>query len=107
MDTISALTDIVQPVVEAYAAAGWQTQDFIISDPVRQTFSVIAIPDAQRKDLKHPIVVVMAHIEGDQVIIDEDITDRPLSLALQAAGVPREKIVLAYLGKTRHEPITP
>lgn len=35
----------------------------------------------------------------DHVVIDIDITDRPLSLALQAAGIPREKIVLAYLGK--------
>jgi hypothetical protein len=89
--------------VEAYAAAGWQTQDLIISDQAWQTFSVIVVPDAQRKDLKHPIVVVMAHIEGDQVIRDEDITDRPLSLALQAAGVRRDKIVLAYMGEKRDE----
>jgi hypothetical protein len=107
MDTINTLVEIVQREVEAYAAAGWQTQDYIISDPMRQTFSVIAVPDAQRKDLKHPIIVVMAHIEGDQVVIDEDNTDRPLSLALQEAGIPRDKIVLAHLGKTRSEPITP
>lgn len=99
MDTINTLTDVVQKTVEAYAAAGWQTHDYIISDPVRRTFSVIAVPDSQRKDLKHPVIVVMARIADDEVIIDEDITDRPLALALQDAGIPREKIVLAYLEK--------
>ncbi len=99
MDVTINLVEIVQRAVEAYAAAGWHTQDYILSDLVRQTYSVIAVPDEQRKDLKHPIVVVMAHIDGDQVVIDEDITDRPLSLALQEAGVPRDKIVLAYLDK--------
>lgn len=99
MDTVNLLTEIVQREVESYASAGWMTQDYMIADPVRQTFTVIAVPDEKRKDLTHPVVVVMAHIDGETVVIDEDITDRPLSLALQEAGVPREKIVLAYLGK--------
>jgi hypothetical protein len=43
--------------------------------------------------------MVMAHIEGDVVIIDEDLTDRPLVEALVRAGIPREKIVLAYTGE--------
>jgi hypothetical protein len=32
----------------------------------------------------------------DKVIIDEDVTDRPLWEELVRAGVPREKIICAY-----------
>lgn len=46
-----------------------------------------------------PQIMVMAHVEGDTVIIDEDLTDRPLVDALVRAGIPREKIVLAYAGE--------
>jgi KaiC/GvpD/RAD55 family RecA-like ATPase len=33
------------------------------------------------------------------VIIEEDRTDRPLVDELIAAGIPRERIVLAYIGE--------
>jgi hypothetical protein len=33
------------------------------------------------------------------VITEEDLTDRPLVDALVRAGVPRDKIVLAYAGE--------
>jgi XisI protein len=45
-------------------------------------------------------VVVLARIEGDFIIIEEDTTDRPLVKKLVAAGIPREKIILAYLDET-------
>ncbi len=41
--------------------------------------------------------MVMARIVNDTVIIDEDTTDRPLVNELANAGIPRDKIVLAYL----------
>ncbi len=42
--------------------------------------------------------MVMARVEGDKVIIEEDLTDRPLVDALLQAGIAREQIVLAYAG---------
>lgn len=41
----------------------------------------------------------MARVVGDMVVIDEDITDRPLVNELVRAGIPREKIVLLYAGE--------
>jgi hypothetical protein len=104
MDTLNMLDKVVQREVEAYAAAGWQTKDYIFSDIARQTYSVIAVPDPQRKDITHPMVVVMARIEGDYVVIEEDITDRPLVKELIRAGIPRERIILTYVGEQVPQP---
>ncbi len=44
-------------------------------------------------------MVVLARVVGDYVIVEEDLTDRPLVDRLVAAGIPREKIILAYAGE--------
>jgi hypothetical protein len=41
----------------------------------------------------------MARVVGETVLIDEDITDRPLWEELVRAGIPRERIVLLYAGE--------
>ncbi|GIK67262.1 MAG: hypothetical protein BroJett018_50560 [Chloroflexota bacterium] len=38
----------------------------------------------------------MARIKGDYIIIEDDRTDKPLVKRLVAAGIPRERIILAY-----------
>jgi hypothetical protein len=98
MDTVKDLTSIVKEAVEGYAADGWQLTDYQISDTARQTFAVVSIADYPPR--WKPSVVVMARVVDDHVIIDVDITDRPLVDELERAGIRREKIVLAYLGQT-------
>jgi hypothetical protein len=45
-------------------------------------------------------VIVMAQVVRDQVVIIEDITDKPLVDALvHNAAIPRDKIILAYKGE--------
>ena len=43
--------------------------------------------------------MVLARIENDKVLIEEDTTDRPLWRELVRAGIPREQIVLIYSGE--------
>ncbi|MDZ4766279.1 MAG: element excision factor XisI family protein [Chloroflexota bacterium] len=50
---------------------------------------------------------VMVRVVDDFVVIEHDIHDRPLWQALVRAGVPREKIVLAYVGETLTASPTP
>lgn len=96
MDT---LVNIVKAEVEKYASdgEGINLRLFSILDDVRQHYTVIAVDHPKRKNLAG--VVVMARVEGDQVIIEEDATDKPLLDALIQAGIPREKIILAYAGE--------
>jgi len=98
MDTVNELTAIVQHEVEDYARGGtWKAVTYPVSDLTRQTYTVIVVPDHPRK--YKSAVVVSARVVDDKVIIDEDITDRPLWEELVRAGIPREQIVLAYAGE--------
>jgi hypothetical protein len=94
---MDGLSQIVKREVFAYACDGWQMTDHSVANEEQTVFAVLAIPENPDERKAH--IAVMAHIEGDYVVIDIDITDRPLSLALQEAGIPREKIVFAHMGR--------
>ncbi len=103
MDRAAELTDTVQHVVEDYAKGKtYKAVTYAVSDAGRQTYTVVVVPDHPRKFKSG--VAVMARVVGDTVVIDEDITDRPLWEELVRAGIPREKIVLAYIGETPSPP---
>jgi hypothetical protein len=98
MDSITELTATVQREVEAYGQGGsWKAIIYPVSDTVRQTFTVLHIPDYPRPF--PAAIVVAARIVDGCVVIDEDITDRPLVNALIEAGIPREKIICTYVGE--------
>lgn len=98
MDQVKELTAVVQREVEDYARGGTsKAVTYPVSDTARQTYSVIVVPDHPRK--YKSMVVVAARVVNDIVIIDEDITDRPLWEELVRAGIPREHIILAYAGE--------
>jgi hypothetical protein len=94
---MDGLAEIVKREVFAYACDGWLMTDHTVANEAQNLFAVLAIPENPDERKAH--IVVMAHIDGDHVVVDIDITDRPLSLALQDAGIPREKIVLAHMGR--------
>ena len=60
----------------------------------------LVIPDQDHPTDKKPAIVMMARIVDHIIVIDEDITDRPLYEELMRCGIPREQIVLAYAGET-------
>jgi sulfur carrier protein ThiS len=94
------LTQIVREEVEKYAGSGRgaRLRLFPILDDVRQTYVVTAI-DYPIVEEPAAGVVVLARIVGDQVVIEEDMTDKPLIDALLQRGIPRSQIVLAYDGE--------
>jgi XisI protein len=104
MDQVIELTALVQHEVEDYASGetiGGVT--YPLSDIGKQSYAVIIVPDQPRKT--HAVVVVAARVANDKVIIDEDITDRPLWKELVRAGIPREQIILTYAGEKLPETI--
>jgi hypothetical protein len=97
MDKVAEFTQVVCEVVEAYATAMHLGKSYPVSDHARQYYTVVDIPDHPPQ---FPVgISVMARVVGDKVIIDADMTDRPLWEALVQAGIPREQIVLAYAGE--------
>jgi hypothetical protein len=99
MDRVDELTQIVQREVEDYSGPAYKSTTYYVADEKRQTYLVVIVPDDDYPINLKAGVVVMARIVDDKVVIDEDITDRPLYEELLRAGIPREKIVLAYAGE--------
>jgi hypothetical protein len=96
------LTKIVRSEVEDYArATAHKASSYAISDIHRQIYAVVDVPDYPQKFPAQTIV--MARILNEKVVIDEDITDRPLVKELVRAGIPREQIILAYAGESLPE----
>lgn len=92
------LAAIVRREVAGYVGKSYQVAMYALMDDEQQRYAVVDIP-FDRKQFQSG-VVVMAHIEDDLIVIDEDNTDKPLFEALMVnAGIPREQIVLAYAGE--------
>ncbi|MCA0456707.1 MAG: XisI protein [Chloroflexi bacterium] len=100
MERVNQLTDILQREVMDYHGPALKAKTYYFENVDHLAFTVIIVPDYQYPRKSKTTVTVMAHIVGDVIVIDEDITDRPLYEALLQAGVPREQIVLAYAGET-------
>lgn len=99
MDRIDEFTAIVRQEIADYAdGITWNAVTYPVLDDERQTYVVAVLPDRYPRPFRAGISV-MARVVGDMVIIDEDITDRPLVNELVRAGIPREKIVLLYAGE--------
>ena len=91
---MASLASIVKEVVFSYASGGLNLRTFALSNEDQKVYSVNVIDWPERH--RPASVVVLARVEGEQVIVEEDLTDRPLVEALVTAGIPREQIVLKY-----------
>lgn len=93
------LDQIVREEVSKYAGNGRGANAilFPLIDTLHHTYAVTAIDYPTRND--YAMVVVFARVVGDQVVIEEDTTDKKLVDALLQRGIPRSQIVLAYAGE--------
>src|SRR5690349_5659988 len=100
---IDSLTTIVARCVADYnQVRHWQARGFYVEDPQQQLYMVVIVPESQHPR-QEAMIEVMARIENGKVIIDTDITDRPLYEQLIRNGVPEEQIILRYV----NEPVPP
>ena len=99
---MASLTDVVKDVVFSYASGRLNLRMYTLSNEDRHIYAVNVIDWPERH--QPAAVVVLARIEDDKVIIEEDITDRPLVEALVNAGIPREQIVLKYAEESSANP---
>ena len=100
MERVIELAAMVRREVEDYCGPALGDTMYFYENIENQEYIVVTVPDYNPKRRDYATVVVMAHIVGDVVIVDEDITDRPLYKELMHAGIPREQIILAYAGET-------
>ena len=93
------LTAVVRQVVKDYV---WDQDDstaYLLEDAVHNVVAVLIVP---KDKPQQSLTILAARIEDKEVIIETDLTDKPLFQALERAGLPREQIVCAYAGEKTH-----
>jgi hypothetical protein len=94
-----SLAELTSREVERYAGYSDESNLYFLSNDMNRVYTVVDIPHTPRTYSTE--IVVMAHVVNDQIVIDEDTTDKPLFEALMVnAHIPRENIILAYQGET-------
>ncbi|SRR5258708_24285456 len=101
---MASLASIVKEVVFSYASSGLNLRTYALSDEEQKIYAVNVVDWPERH--RPAAVVVLARVEGEQVIIEEDLTDRPLVEALVSAGISREQIILKYAEQVSASNIT-
>lgn len=97
------LEQTVKDIVFGYAGGGPNILVFAIANPVKKVYAVLVVDHPIRKQPAG--VMIMARIIDDRVVIEEDMTDKPLIDKLLDAGIPREQIIKAYAGERLPDPV--
>jgi len=103
MDRVVDLTEIVAREIAEYVALGAHGEEtYFVSNDAKHTYAFISVPHDHPQE---SAIIILARVRDDQkIIIDTDLTDKPLYKSLIDAGVPRSQIIRAYAGKTEPEP---
>jgi len=98
MDT---LRQILIQELEKYAGKAFNGYSYLTMSRDQTRFVITSIGDVRGDRVVNTAIV--AQIVDDTIVIDWDIYDKPLVDALLQAGIPRDKIVLAYAGEPSPE----
>jgi len=96
MERVADLTAVLRHVLKDYV---WDQDDsdaYLLEDETHHVFAVLVVP---KDKPQQSLTIIVARVESDKVIIDTDLTDKPLFQELVRAGVPREQIICAYAGE--------
>ena len=96
MERITDFTAVVRQVVKDYVWDQDDSKAYLLEDVAYHMLAVLVVPNAKPQE---SLTILVARIEGEKVIIETDLTDRPLFQTLEQAGVQREQIVCAYVGE--------
>jgi hypothetical protein len=94
---MASLREIVVNETSKYAVDGLNGYSVLTSTPDQRFLTVVSIAEVRGQRLATTSLIV--HLEPDTIIIEHDINSKPLVDALVQAGIPREKIILAYAGE--------
>ena len=94
---MDSLKDVVRRVVSGYAGRGLNSISYLTQS---DDGSVLTVTDFARIRGEHLSgISLIVRIIDEHVIVERDQNDKIVKDALIQAGVPREKIILAYMGE--------
>ena len=91
----------VYNVVAQYATRGLNGSSYMMQSPDENLLGVVA--QSIQRGQRHTSVSLLVRLIGDLIVIEHDANNKPLYEALMQAGIPRERIILAYAGETNPE----
>jgi hypothetical protein len=97
MDKVIDLAVALRDTVRGYVRPSINSTMYLLENPDHAMFAAISVPSSRNPQSR---IVVLGRVVHDKIIIETDVTDKPLYEALMQAGVPRAQIILAYQGET-------
>jgi hypothetical protein len=97
MDRVLNIVETVAQVVAEYECPSPVATMYYVHDEKKRIDLVLVVPNDRTIE---PHIVVMTRLDGEQVIVETDTTDRPLDEALMASGIPRRQVIVAWRGET-------
>jgi hypothetical protein len=87
--------DTLTTTLQSYARAGLNSRTVLTHNPEHTVYTLVTIPNRTQA----AFVSLLVRRQGDWIIIERDQNDHTLVQALQAAGIPRTRIILTYAGE--------
>jgi hypothetical protein len=94
---MASLKEIVYDEVSKYAEPGVDDVAYLAHNADCSLLMVAHV--AHQGDMRFSQLGLLVRILGDQVVIEEDRNNKILADALQARGISRSQIILAYAGE--------
>lgn len=95
MDTLG---ETLQRVLAGYAGEMLNGYSYLTTDADGTVFAIIGLGYIGEERFVDTSLVVRR--EGNTIVIERDVNNKPLIDALLAAGIPRSQIILAYTGES-------
>ncbi len=102
MDSLISLKDTVKTVVAGYVGKVLNGYSYLTQSEDGTVFIVVVVARLRGKHILGISLVV--RLVEDTIIVERDQNDKIVKDALIQAGIPREKIILAYAGEPVPEP---
>jgi hypothetical protein len=100
---VDTVKETLLKVLQGYAGKALNGYSTLTSSADERVFAVVSVGQVQEKRIVDTGLVVRLH--GDHIVVERDINDKPLVDALTQAGIPRDHIILAYVGERLEEAV--
>ena len=90
-------TAVLRHVLTQYVWDQDDSKAYLLEDAVHHVFAVLIVPNEKPQQ---SLAIIVARIENGHVIIDTDLTDKPVFHELARAGIPRERVICNFAGET-------
>jgi hypothetical protein len=98
VDLMETLYDTLKAVLTGYTGRGLNGESLLTRSEDGRLLTVVSIAQVRGDTVVDSGLIV--RLIGEHIVIDRDNNSKPLVEALLQAGVPRERIVLAYAGES-------